>query len=51
MNYLISIAYTIFCGLMCIGLLYKLYRSDNLYEQITCGIALVPFLLRTFQIR
>jgi hypothetical protein len=51
MSTFISIAYSILCGLMCIGLIYKLYKSDDVYEQITCGIALVPFLLRTFQIR
>ncbi len=48
---LIGIVYSILCGLMSFGLIYKLFKSEDVYEQITCGIALVPFLLRTFQIR
>ena len=47
----ISIAYSLLCGLMSVGLIFKLFKSKDVYEQITCGIALVPFLLRTFQIR
>ena len=51
MTVFISIAYSVLCALMSLGLIYRLFKSKNLYEKLTCGIALVPFLLRTFQIR
>jgi hypothetical protein len=51
MNTFISVVYSVLCALMCIGLIYRLFKSEELCERITCGVALVPFLLRAFRIR
>lgn len=51
MTAFVSIAYTALCGLMVIGLVYRMFTSRDVYEQITCGVSVVPFLLRALHIR
>jgi ABC-type spermidine/putrescine transport system permease subunit I len=51
MTSVISIAYTGMCWILVLGLAYKMLRSKDVYEQLVCGVGMVPFLLRALQIR
>ncbi|MGI6519004.1 MAG: hypothetical protein ACOX4C_09525 [Bacillota bacterium] len=51
MTAFVSISYTVLCGLMVIGLVHRMFTSRDVYEQITCGVSVVPFLLRALHIR
>ncbi|MCR4427330.1 MAG: hypothetical protein NUW23_14295 [Firmicutes bacterium] len=51
MTSMISALYTGLCGLVVIGFVRKMFRSDDIYEQIVCGVVMAPFLLRALHIR
>jgi hypothetical protein len=47
----ITLAYTAMCWLLILGMGYRMFKTKDIYEQLVCGVAIVPFLLRALQIR